>query len=343
MSEAKVWGIRAGEAGEADEIFLDAGQIALSYADCGPEVAELPNSKEAFTSFIAATPSGLARPASVPIRAGQLHRFVHELQIGDHVIYPRRADRTLHWGEVFGPYEFRHSSSLSPSLSFGHRRRIHWWKTLSRDFFSHGALYELGSGLTFFEVRSFAEEFRQRFDSDTEPEPVEAISDPTARNIVHDIGETTLDFISKRLRATLKGFPMEVFIADLFRAMGYNTRVTARRRDQGVDVLAHRDELGIEPPILKIQVKSNDEPVGADAVKAFSANIQQQEIGIVATTAGFSGSAMEFAKGRTNLRLIDGTELVELVQKHYDGMSAHSRRLLPLRRILVPDLAFDLE
>ena len=57
----------------------------------------------------------------------------------------------------------------------------------------------------------------------------------------------------------------------------------------------------------------------------------------------FSGSAMEFAKGRTTLRLIDGTELVELVQKHYDGMSAHSRRLLPLRRILVPDLAFDLE
>lgn len=339
MSEAKIWGIRAGSTGEADEIFLDAGQIALSYAECGPEVADLPDSKEAFTTFIAATPSGRARPESVPIRAGQLHRFVHEVQIGDRVIYPRKSDRTLHWGEVFGPYEFRHSLDAS----FGHRRRIHWWKTLSRDFFSQGALYELGSGLTFFEVRSFTEEFRQQFDSETAPVPVEAISDPTARTIVHDIGETTLDFISKRMRATLKGFPMEVFVADLFRAMGYNTRVTARRRDQGIDVLAHRDELGIEPPILKIQVKSADEPVGADAVKAFSANIHQQEIGIVTTTAGFSAGAMEFAKGRTNLRLIDGTELVELVQKHYDKLSAHSRRILPLRRILVPDLAFDLE
>jgi restriction system protein len=54
------------------------------------------------------------------------------------------------------------------------------------------------------------------------------------------------------MKADLKGHPLEPFVADLFRAMGYRAHATRSVRDDGVDVIAHRDELGIEPPILKI-------------------------------------------------------------------------------------------
>ena len=97
---------------------------------------------------------------------------------------------------------------------------------------------------------------------------------------MRDIGETTRDFISRRIKTDLKGYALEPFVAALFRAMGYAAQATRRSRDDGVDVIAHRDELGIEPPILKIQVKAHEASIGADAVKAFYAMVEERDVGI---------------------------------------------------------------
>jgi restriction system protein len=327
MDGQRIWAVRAGNAGQADHIFIEHDQVALSFSEAGGDASQLPPSRGAFKE--AFTRGGAVKASSIPIQAGQLYRFVHEMRIGDRVIYPRKCDRTLRWGEIVGPYVY----DPEGAGEFAHRRSVRWTARYSRDEFTQGALYELGSTLALFEVKSYSDEFLRRFEAGAGP-----AEEDIEENVVRDIAETTRDFIARRLRAHFKGFAAEAFIADLFCAMGYKAHATPKHRDDGVDVIAHRDELGIEPPILKIQVKTNEANVGADPVKAFYAMVEDRDVGVFVTTGGFSSSAIEFARTRGNLRLIAGVELIALIQKHYDNLSSHNRQHIPLRRVLAPDM-----
>ena len=339
MTGKRIWCVRAGAHGEADFLFLKKNQIAISVSEVGDEAAKLPAARAAFKeAFARAAPN--ASPNSIPISAGQLFRFVHEMRIGDHVLYPRKSDRTVRWGEVVEPYVF----DTDQSDEFTHRRGVRWSRKLSRDAFTQGALYELGSVLTLFEVKSFAEEFFVKFEGKQKWEDGSAggdSRDDTEQVVVRDIVETTKDFISKKLRGELKGYAMEPFVADLFRAMGYRAEATRKSKDDGVDVIAHRDELGIEPPILKIQVKSGDGAIGSDIVKAFYAVVQERDVGIFITLGAFTAAAGDFARTRGNLKLINGVEFIDLIQKYYDKLDINFRKQIPLRRVLVPDIALD--
>jgi restriction system protein len=333
----RVWAVRAGGDSEADPLFIENGQIAVSFREVDRDASALPAERAAFRN--AFSKGGEARPGAVPIQAGQLFRFVHEMKIGDRVIYPRKIDRTLLWGEISTPYIY----DRAHNPAFPHRRGVSWRASLSRDLFSQGALYELGSVLTLFEVRNFAAEFIRRFEPPAgapakSPAPND---DETEIRVARDIAETTKDFISKRIRTDLKGFPLEPFVADLFRAMGYNAHNTRAVRDDGIDVVAHRDELGIEPPILKIQVKAHDGNIGPDLVKAFYAMIHERDVGIFIATGGYTAAAKNFAGAKGNLKLVDGVEFVGLIEKYYDGLDLNFRKLIPLRRILVPDVLPD--
>jgi restriction system protein len=96
-------------------------------------------------------------------------------------------------------------------------------------------------------------------------------------------------------------------------------------------VIAHRDELGIEPP-------AHEANIGADVVNAFYAMIHERDVGIFITTGGFTAAAQGFASARGNLKLLDGLEFVGLIEKYYDGLDLKFRKQIPLRRMLVPDI-----
>lgn len=334
METRKIWCVRAGASGEADDVFMKGDQIAIGVAAIGAEAQQLPPARAAFKeAFARASPHTPA--TAIPVSAGQLFRFVHEMRIGDYVLYPRKRDRTLHWGEVDGPYVFH----ADDSGGFAHRRAVRWSGVRSRDVFSPGALYELGSVMALFEVKSFAEEFLNKFLSPARAE--EERDDDADGAVARDIEETTKDFIAKRLKTDLKGYAMEPFVADLFRAMGYRSQATRRSRDDGIDVVAHRDELGIEPPILKIQVKSQEANISADCVKAFYAMVHDRDVGIFIATGGYTAAANDFARAKANLKLVDGVAFVDLIQKYYDGLDLKFRRLIPLRHVLAPAIAAD--
>jgi restriction system protein len=44
--------------------------------------------------------------------------------------------------------------------------------------------------------------------------------------------------------------------------MGYTANTQQGTHDLGVDVIAHPDPLGVQPPLLKIQCKSGTGPMG---------------------------------------------------------------------------------
>ena len=71
-----------------------------------------------------------------------------------------------------------------------------------------------------------------------------------------------------RLHAKLDPYRFEMFTAGLLQAMGYRAEVTPASGDGGVDVIASRDPLAIEPPIIKVQCKRTTSTIGAPIVQA---------------------------------------------------------------------------
>jgi len=56
------------------------------------------------------------------------------------------------------------------------------------------------------------------------------------------------------------------------------------------------------------------------------------------TLGSYTAPARNFAQGKSNLRLIDGSELVDILLDHYDGLDSNYKGLLPLRKVFVPEV-----
>lgn len=120
--------------------------------------------------------------------------------------------------------------------------------------------------------------------------------------------------------------------------MGYTARVSEKSGDGGVDVIAHTDELGFEPPIIKVQCKRITGQTGEPEVNQLLGTLGEGEFALFVNLGSYSKPARVLERNRSKLRLIDGEQLVELILEHYDRMSARYRTLIPLRQIYVPDI-----
>ena len=326
--DVTVWGIHAGKTGDAHTLFLKKGFVAIGWTKAG-DFSALKHSREAFKAKVAeAYPD--AKPGAIPNWAGQWFRFVHEMKVGDLIVYPSKADRQVHIGRVAGEYQY------SPGIdaSYPNLRSVTWLCHLPRTKFSQGALYELGSAMSFFQVKTYSDEFTTALEGKTVPTPVE--HDETIAVVAADIEQTTHDFVLKRLAQEFKGHPLAEFVAHLLSTMGYRTRQSPPGPDQGVDIIAHKDELGFEPPIIKVQVKSSEGSVGDPVVSALYGKLGQGEYALLVTLGTFTPQAQSFAKSKSNLRLIDGDELVDLILQHYEEFDSRYKGLLPLKRVYVP-------
>lgn len=329
-TESPLWGIHAGRTGDADALFLKKNRIALGWEEMA-DLSKLAPSRDAFKAAVASCyPSFKA--GRVPNSAGQLFRFTHEMKVGDLVIYPSKRDRQVHLGRITGEYVY--DAKTEPG--YPHTRQVQWLKHVPRTHFSQGALYEIGSALSLFAVRNYADEFRAAIEGQAvAPAPV--AEDESVAAVAADIEETARDFVLKRLAQELKGHPFAAFVAHLLNTMGYRTRVSPEGPDGGVDIVAHRDELGFEPPIIKVQVKSTEGTTGDPEVSSLYGKVGQGEHGLFVTLGTFSPKAAAFAKSKSNLRHIDGDELVDLIFAHYDQFDSKYKALIPLKRVFVPE------
>lgn len=333
MKETTIWGIHGGRTGDADSLFLKKNCVAIGWAKMG-DLSKITPDRDGFKTAVAKTYPD-AKPGAIPNNAGQLYRFVHEIQVGDLIVYPSKRDRQIHIGSVEGKYRY------DPSVEEGYPnlRSVKWLKALPRTNFTQGALYEIGSAMSLFQVKTYAEEFRASIEGKTTPPLV--TKDETVALVADDIEETTRDYILKTLSQELKGHPLAEFVAHLLNTMGYRTRVSPEGPDGGIDIIAHRDELGFEPPIIKVQVKSSDGNIGDPVTSALYGKVGQNEHGLLVTLGSFTNQATSFARSKSNLRLIDGTELVTLILSHYEDLDSRYKGILPLKRVYVPESITD--
>jgi len=333
--ERTIWGIHAGKTGDADTLFLKKKFVGVGWPKCG-NLGNLPPDREAFKELVAKSHPG-KKPGAIPGCAGQLYRFVHEMKPGDLIVYPSRRNHTINIGRITGPYKF--NPDLEPT--YPNLRCVEWLKTVPRTQFTQGALYEIGAAMSLFQVKSYADEFVAVVEG--KPPADVPGKDPTVGLVAEEIEQTTSDFILKQLSKELKGHPLAHFVANLLQQMGYRTRVSPEGSDGGIDIIAHKDELGFEPPIIKVQVKSGGGSIGDPDVSALYGKVGNGEFGLFVALAAFTAKAENFARSKSNLRLIDGSELVTLILQHYEELDSRYKGLLPLKKVYVPEALEEAE
>lgn len=319
---------------------LDQGFISIGW-DAIPDIRSIGNDRDLLKKALEqAYPE--AKAGAIPVWAGILFRFAFEMKQGDVVIAPYRADSTLNFGIITGDYEYLEDAPIHP-----HRRPVKWLKTgISRGLFPQKALYEIGSALTLFRVKKNAsifdqflntgsEDILQQDQAATEAETVDewVETEPSAARL----DQFTHDFILKTLLEDLSHEEFEHFTADLLRAMGYQARVTPYSSDGGVDVIAHRDPLGLEPPLIKVQCKHTSAQQSRPDIQRLSGTLAHGELALFVCLGSFSKEAVGYERERQNLRLLTGADVVQLTLGHYEKLDPHWKTRIPLRQIYVVD------
>lgn len=322
------------------------GFISVGWDELGPLQPPL-DRDELKARLAAAYP--LKKPGAIPGDAGVLMRFAEEMQPGDYVISPQKADRTLNFGIVNGDFY-----TEAGAATHRNRRPVRWVRVgVPRDDFPQPALNEIGSAITLFKVTTHAEIFRPMFDSNGSSTPTAILpqlnndeaqlelaeEEPNAEKV-----ETyTRDFIVGALKR-MDPSDFEHFIAGLLRAMGYQASATQASGDGGVDVIASRDALAIEPPIIKVQCKRITATIGAPSVQQLAGTLSPGggELGLFVTLGAYSADAKHLERTHQHLRLINGTQLVQFVLDFYDHLDPEWKRQLPLRRVYAVETSSDI-
>jgi restriction system protein len=303
------------------------GFVAIGWKEVG-DLGKLADTREAFREIVARTYPD-SKPGSHPVTGGTLFKFVHEMDLGDVVIHPSKIDRLVHIGVVDGDYVHIPSGEELPN-----RRKVKWAVHVPRARFSQPALHEIGTAVTLSQVRNNLEEFLAALKGESlEPEEID---EAVAESPSEEAEEATRDFVLKRLKAQLDPYQFEHFVAHLLERMGYHTRVTQQSGDGGIDIIASKDELGFEKPLIKVQCKQRLSSIGTPEVAQLYGQIDKEEHGLFVALGDYTSQARVFERSKPNLRLIDGSALVDLIFNHYDRFDPAYQTLLPLKRTYVP-------
>jgi restriction system protein len=321
--ETRVWGIHTLN----DNLFLNQNIIAVGWRPFG-DLTKVEPTRDAFKEHYAeAYPD--AKKGQIANGAGQLYRFYTEVQVGDYVVFPSKVDRKINLGIIESDYYFEDADG-----EYVQRRKVKWLKHLPRTAFSQGALYEVGSALSFFSVKSYADEFLAALETGFKIKTLDdSGDDDTVGATAEDIKESTKDFILKMLSKKLKGYDLEFFIADLLRAMGYRADVSPQGGDSGIDITAYKDEL---PPRILVQVKSGDSDIREATIQSLKGAMREGDYGLFVTLADYTKNAKKYLASVPIIKGINGTELVELILRYYDKLSDKYQRMIPLEMVYIP-------
>jgi restriction system protein len=323
-SEKRIWGIHS----KNDSSFLDKNTLSIGWHEL-KDLNTIGTSKDDFKQrYIETFPAD--EKAKIAVNVGQIFRFVFEMNIGDYVIFPSKNDRNINIGIVESDYIYNPDSGEYPN-----QRKVKWLKHLPRTKFSQGALYEIGSAMTLFSVKNYADEYLNAL----KPIPPKGIEpDNTVAITADDIVETTKDFILKELSKNLKGYDLEPFIADLLESMGYHTTISPHGGDNGIDIVAYKDEL---PPRILVQSKSQDGHVSEKDLQALKGAMREGDYGLFVALSDYSKNANKYLENTPIIRGINGTDLVELILKYYDKLSEKYRKIIPLKMVYIPICSDD--
>ena len=324
MAETKVvWGIHT----TLENLFLPNNIIGIGWEEMGDIKCAGDNRDDIKKKYAEIYPD--ATSGSIATCVGMLYRFVYEVQIGDYVVYPSKADRKINIGVIESDYFNEPSEN-----KYTQRRKVKWLKSFPRTDFSQGALYEVGSALTFFQVKNYADEYLAALEG--KKVSLDTSIDESIGATADEIQEITKDFILKELSKKLKGYDFENFVANLLNAMGYRTKVSKQGGDSGIDIVAYKDEF---PPRICVQVKSIDSDIKEATIQSLRGAMSEGDYGVFVTLSDYTPNAKAYLEQHPIIRGLNGSEVVDLVLRYYDDLDDKYQDMIPLKRVYIPVLS----
>lgn len=326
MAETKVvWGIHTTQ----ENLFLPNNIIGIGWEEMGNIKCAGDNRDDIKKKYAEIYPD--ATSGSIATCVGMLYRFVYEVQIGDYVVYPSKADRKINIGVIESDYYNEPAEN-----KYTQRRKVKWLKSFPRTDFSQGALYEVGSALTFFQVKNYADEYLAALEG--KKASLDTSIDESIGATADEIQEITKDFILKELSKKLKGYDFENFVANLLNAMGYRTKVSKQGGDSGIDIVAYKDEF---PPRICVQVKSIDSDIKEATIQSLRGAMSEGDYGVFVTLSDYTPNAKAYLEQHPIIRGLNGSEVVDLVLRYYDDLDDKYQDMIPLKRVYIPILSED--
>ena len=326
MAETKVvWGIHTTQ----ENLFLPNNIIGIGWEEMGDIKCAGDNRDDIKKKYAEIYPD--ATSGSIATCVGMLYRFVYEVQIGDYVVYPSKADRKINIGVIESDYYNEPAEN-----KYTQRRKVKWLKSFPRTDFSQGALYEVGSALTFFQVKNYADEYLAALEG--KKASLDTSIDESIGATADEIQEITKDFILKELSKKLKGYDFENFVANLLNAMGYRTKVSKQGGDSGIDIVAYKDEF---PPRICVQVKSIDKDIKEATIQSLRGAMSEGDYGVFVTLSDFTTNAKAYLKLHPIIKGLNGSEVADLVLRYYEKLDDKYQDMIPRKRVYIPVLGED--
>ena len=271
---------------------------------------------------------------------GQVHRFGAVRQTGDDVVTYSPEERLYHIGSVTGGCIIEDTTGDDEHDS-RYSRPVIWRTVASRDKLADTSKNSLGTIATLSQIGDdvFADLTAAAGTSDDSPSaPAQAADNETTdddetRRITANEG---IEKIKDRIVA-LSWEDMESLVAGLLRAMGYRTTLTSKGGDQGRDVIASPDGLGLTSPRIIVEVKHRGNPMGAPAVRSFIGGLHDSDKGLYVSTGGFTKEALyEAERARVPVTLLNLDQFARVFVDNYETTDLETSALLPLTRIYWP-------
>lgn len=151
--------------------------------------------------------------------------------------------------------------------------------------------------------------------------------------------------ITQRLQQ-VDEYEFEIFVAELWERRGWDTEITEKSRDKGIDVIASRSVPYQEKEIIQAKRYQVGNRVSSRDIQQY-ASLRQQVDGadkvVVVCTSGFTDDALNIAKdvnvkcvdGRTLAQIVTEEQAQDLVRKYSDSPSERVQAVPPRKQASV--------
>ena len=324
-----VWMIRAGAGAKLIDRFQEESQVAIGWNDLGPINTGV--SRQEIAERVAKNWPNYKK-GKVSICAGQIYRFLNEIQVGDRVLTYDPGRRVYPLGTVQSEPTF--DSSVE---ELARVRRVTWNAEISRDDLSVPTKNTLGAISTLFLLSDAAANEVLAISTGESSDRPELDIEVESEESLDAIRAQSREFIKDRINA-LDAYDLQDLVAGVLRAMGYKTRVSAPGPDRGIDIMASPDGFGFEQPRIIVECKHRTRSaMGAQEIRTFLGGRHKDDKGLYVSTGGFTKDARyEAERASIPTTLMDLDQLVDAVIEHYENIDSESRVLLPLAQLYWP-------
>lgn len=327
---AAVWLVRAGMHGEDEEIARREGLAIIGFREV-PDLRMFRTYEDLLSKLLELDPE-----QSVPRArnlAAQLWAFRERMEVGDIIVLPLKTNRGyIALGRVSGPYEYRRVGHEER-----HARPVRWEREVPRSAFQQDLLYSFGAFMTVCQITRNDAPARMLsvLDQGRDPGPQgDALLPIPERGF--DIAQAAHDEIVAYVRQRFTGHDLTRLVGAILEAEGFKVTISPPGPDRGVDILAGRGPMGLDEPLLCVQVKATEAPVDVNVFRALQGTMSRfgATQGLLVSWGGFTEAAQREARQHAfKIALWNQSDIVEAIYRTYERLRPEIQAELPLKRV----------